>query len=74
MCRGGDIMKKDMCLFERFSKIVLGLFFLISAIGFTLSGITIFPIFGFLLAVPALLVSLYFFHAHLNRSCQIGVE
>ena len=65
-------MKKDMCLFERFSKIVLGLFFLITAIGLTLSGITIFPIFGFLLAVPALLVSLYFFRVHLNRSCQIG--
>lgn len=67
-------MEKDMCLFERFSKLALGLFFLISAIGFTLSGITIFPIFGFLIAVPALLVSLYFFHAHLNRSCQIDVE
>ena len=65
-------MKKEMCLFERFSKTVLGLFFLITAIGLTLSGITIFPIFGFLLAVPALLVSLYFFRAHLNRSCQIG--
>ncbi|MEE8480515.1 MAG: hypothetical protein V3T59_04665 [Desulfobacterales bacterium] len=65
-------MEKDMCLFERFSKTVLGLFFLITAIGFILSGITIFPIFGFLLAVPALLVSLYFFRTHLNRSCQIG--
>ena len=65
-------MEKDMCLFERLSKTVLGIFFLITAIGFTLSGITIFPIFGFLLAVPALLVSLYFFRAHLNRSCQIG--
>ncbi len=37
-----------------------------------LSGITIFPIFGFLLAVPVVLVSLYFFRAHSNRSCQIG--
>ena len=67
-------MEKEMCLFERFSKLALGIFFLISAIGFILSGITILPIFGFLLAVPALLVSLYFFRAHLNRSCQIGVE
>jgi hypothetical protein len=39
-----------------------------------LSGITVLPLFGFLLAVPALLASIYFFSAHLNKSCEIEVE
>ena len=67
-------MKKNMCLFERISKVGIGLFFLLVAIGLMLSGITVFPIFGFLLAFPVLLVSIYFFSAHLNQNCQIEGE
>jgi hypothetical protein len=67
-------MKKNMCIFERFSKIGMGLFFLFVAIGFILSGITVFPFFGFLFAIPVLFVSIYFFSAHLNQSCQIELE
>lgn len=62
---------KNMCLFERFSKMGIGFFFLFISIGFMLSGITVFPIFGFILAVPFLLISLYFFRVHLNKDCQI---
>jgi len=62
---------KNLCLVERVSKFGLGLFFLLTAVGFMLSGITIFPIFGFILAAPLLIVSFYFFRAHLNKSCQI---
>ena len=64
-------MKKNMCFLERISKVGIGLFFLLVAIGLMLSGITVFPIFGFLFAFPVLLVSIYFFAAHLNQSCQI---
>jgi hypothetical protein len=39
-----------------------------------LSGVTVLPFFGFLLAVPALLASIYFFSAHLNKSCEIEVD
>ena len=67
-------MKKNMCLFERISKVGIGSFFLLVAIGLMLSGITVFPIFGFLFAFPVLLVSIYFFSAHLNQSCQIEGE
>lgn len=67
-------MKKNMCFFERISKVGIGLFFLLVAIGLMLSGITVFPIFGFLFAFPVLLVSIYFFSAHLNQSCQIKGE
>ncbi|MFO7555842.1 MAG: hypothetical protein R6W88_11635 [Desulfobacterales bacterium] len=64
-------MMKNLCLFERFSKIGLGFFFLLTAFGFILSGITVLPIFGFIFAVPLLIVSFYFFRAHLNKDCQI---
>ena len=62
---------KNLCLIERFSKLGLGSFFLLTAVGFMMSGITVFPIFGFILAVPLLIVSFYFFRAHLNKDCQI---
>jgi len=60
-----------MCLFERFSKIGAGLFFLLVSLGFMLSGVTVLPIFGFVIALPLLLISMYFFRAHLNKDCQI---
>jgi hypothetical protein len=65
---------KNICIVERISKAGLGLFFLFIAAGFMLSGITVLPLFGFLLAVPALMASIYFFSAHLNKSCEIEVE
>jgi len=64
-------MMKNLCLFERFSKLGLGFFFLLTAFGFMVSGITILPIVGFIFAVPLLIVSFYFFRAHLNKDCQI---
>lgn len=64
-------MKENTCLFERFSKNVIGMIFLFIALGFVLSGFTVLPFFGFLLAIPVLLVSFYFFRAHLNEQCQI---
>ena len=65
-------MMKNLCLFERFSKLGLGFFFLLTAFGFMVSGITILPIVGFIFAVPLLIVSFYFFRAHLNKDCQIN--
>ncbi|MFZ0482675.1 MAG: hypothetical protein WAL93_04715 [Desulfobacterales bacterium] len=65
---------KNICIVERISKAGIGLFFLFITAGFLLSGVTVLPLFGFLLAVPALLASIYFFSVHLNRSCEIKVE
>jgi len=65
---------KNICILERISKAGIGLFFLFITAGFLLSGVTVLPLFGFLLAVPALLASIYFFSAHLNKSCEIEVE
>jgi hypothetical protein len=64
-------MNKNICLFERISKAGIGLFFLLTAIAFLVSGVTVLPFFGFLLSVPAFLASGYFFYAHLNKSCEI---
>ena len=65
---------KNICIVERISKAGIGLFFLFIAGGFLLSGITVLPLFGFFLAIPALLASIYFFSAHLNKNCKIEVE
>ncbi len=65
---------KNICIVERISKASIGVFFIFVTAGFMLSGITVLPLFGFLLAVPALLASIYFFSAHLNKSCEIEVE
>ena len=67
-------MNKNICIVERISKAGIGLFFLFIATGFMLSGITVFPFFGFLLAVPPFIVSIYFFSVHLNKSCEIEFE
>lgn len=67
-------MNNHTCIFERFSKLAIGLFFLLVATGFILSGFTVLPVFGFLVAAPVLLISIYFFSAHLNKSCEIGIE
>jgi len=64
-------MRKNMCIVEWISKASIGLFFLFIAAGFMLSGITVLPFFGFFLALPALLASIYFFAIHLNKSCEI---
>lgn len=64
-------MMKNICLFERVSKIGFGFFFLLAAFGFMLSGITVLPIVGFIFAVPLLMLSFYFFRAHLKKDCQI---
>ena len=62
---------KNLCLIERFSKIGLGAIFLLISIGFVLSGVTVLPIFGFVIALPFFLISMYFFRAHMNKECQI---
>ena len=67
-------MNINTCIVERISKTGIGLFFLITAFAFLVSGVTVLPFFGFLLAVPAFVASAYFFYAHLNKSCEIVIK
>ena len=62
---------EDFCLVERFSKIGLAIVFLMISFAFILSGITVLPFVGFVIALPFVLFSIYFFRAHLNKECQI---
>jgi len=64
-------MNKLSCYYEKISKFSIGLVFLVFSLGFMISGFTILPVFGFIVAVPFFLISVYFFRAHLNRECQI---
>jgi hypothetical protein len=65
---------KNICIVERISKAGIGLLFLSLAAGFMVSGITVLPFFGFLMAAPALIASIYFFSAHLNKRCEMEIE
>ncbi|MGA8179618.1 MAG: hypothetical protein WB792_06135 [Desulfobacterales bacterium] len=67
-------MNKNICTVERISKAGIGLFFLVTAAAFVLSGITVLPFIGFLMAIPAFFISIYFFSAHLNKSCEIEAK
>jgi hypothetical protein len=67
-------MNKNICIVERISKAGIGLFFLLTAFAFMVSGVTVLPFFGFFLAVPALLASIYFFSVHLNKGCEIEMK
>ncbi len=60
------------CLFERVSKISIGLTLLLFGLGLIVIGLTVLPIFGLILAVPVLGASAYFIKAHLNKQCQIA--
>ena len=61
----------NLCLVERFSKIGIAAVFLMISFAFILSGITVLPFVGFVIALPFVLFSIYFFRAHLNKECQI---
>lgn len=59
---------------ERILKAGFGLFFLVTSAAFILSGFTVFPFFGFLLAIPVFFLSLYFFSVHMGKNCEIGAQ
>jgi len=64
-------MNKYFCFYEKLSKFSIGMILLVFSLAFMISGFTVLPVFGFVIAIPVFLISLYFFRAHLNRDCQI---
>jgi hypothetical protein len=64
-------MKSNLCLFERFSKLSIGIVLLTFSLIMAISGFTVLPVFGIIVAVPFFLVAIYFLRAHLNRECQL---
>ncbi|MFH2063739.1 MAG: hypothetical protein ABIK15_00905 [Pseudomonadota bacterium] len=64
-------MKNNFCLFERFSKLSIAITLLAFSTILAISGFTVFPFFGVLIAVPFFLVSVYFFRAHMSEACEL---
>lgn len=61
----------DRCLPQRLSKLTIAVILLIFSLGLVVLGLTILPVIGFILAVPVLLFSIFFFRVHLNQRCEI---
>jgi hypothetical protein len=58
-------------MLDRVMNIVLGVAFLLAGLYFLLTGITIFPIIGFMYAVPFLGLAIYFFGAPPSKACYL---
>lgn len=64
-------MENAHCLYERTSKYAVAAILSVLAAVLFVSGITIFPLFGLILAIPVSYLAFYFFRAHLNKDCEI---
>ena len=60
------------CGLEKPLNIVVGALLFLVGLGFALSGVTILPIIGFLVAVPVLGLALFFFFAPRSKECQVS--
>jgi len=67
-------MKISECVPQKISKFMLALLALTGALGSVIIGITLLPFFGFILAVPLLVLAVYIFRLHLNDQCEIDLE
>lgn len=66
-------MKTNQCVPQKISKLMLGSLMLAAATALIVIGITLLPVFGFLLAVPVIALAIYIFRLHLNDQCEIDL-
>ena len=64
-------MKLSECVPQRLSKMMVGVVLLIGALGLIITGFTLLPVIGLVLAVPVLALGIYFIKIHLNEKCEI---
>jgi hypothetical protein len=64
-------MKATECVPQKISKFMLGSFLLTAAAGLIVIGVTLLPVFGFILAVPVIALAIYVFRLHLSDQCEI---
>ena len=64
-------MKITECAPQKISKLMFGSLLLMAALGLIIIGTTLLPVFGFLLALPVIALSIYVFRLHLNDQCEI---
>ena len=67
-------MKSTECVPQKISKLMLGSFMLAAALGLIVIGITLLPVFGFILALPVIALAIYIFKLHLNDQCEIDLS
>ncbi len=64
-------MKRTDCKLERVSNFAIGFLLMIFGLLFTLSGITVLPVIGLLIAVPVLVLAVVFLAAPRSKACAI---
>ena len=64
-------MKTTECVPQKISKFMLGLILMGFASALIIIGVTLLPVFGFILALPVIALAIYIFRLHLNDQCEI---
>ncbi|MDA3917331.1 MAG: hypothetical protein PF690_10190 [Deltaproteobacteria bacterium] len=64
-------MKTTECVPQKISKFMLGLILMGFASALIIIGVTLLPVFGFILALPVIVLAIYIFRLHLNDQCEI---
>ena len=64
-------MKLSNCLFERPSNVSVGVILLLTGLAFAVSGITVLPIIGFVIALPILGLAGIFLAARRSKECAL---
>ena len=62
------------CKFEKVSHFGIGMALLVIGFIFSVVGITVLPVIGLVVAVPAFVASFLFFKAHRSKECQLEFE
>jgi len=64
-------MKTTQCIPQKISKLMIGSIMLAAAAALVVIGVTLLPVFGFVLAIPVTALAIYTFRLHLNDQCEI---
>jgi len=64
-------MKATQCVPQKISKLMIGSIMLAAAAALVVIGVTLLPVFGFVMAIPVTALAIYTFRLHLNDQCEI---
>jgi hypothetical protein len=67
----GDKMNKNECRMERVSNVTVGFVLLFVGLLFAITGITVLPVIGFLIAAPVLVLAGIFLVSPRSKACSI---
>ncbi len=67
-------MNRTDCKLERVSNVSVGLILMGVGFLFALTGITVLPVLGFLIAAPVLVLAVIFLAAPRSKACQLIVQ